>query len=281
MAKKAVLIGINRYRIPGNDLRGCVPDVKNMANLLQRQYEFDPDDISLITDFDATKEAIEKAITGLIREARRGDVLLVHYSGHGSNVPDDNADEDDARDEILCPTDLDWNDPLRDDWLRSVFDGLGAGVSLTVISDSCHSGTITRALEPPDAPLIERYLPSPWDLAAVESGRGVTGAPRGTRRRELVADQGTRDVVHVDIPEVLISGCRADQTSADAAIAGGFAGALTYNLVEALTESPTPLSYRELHDQTCAKLKRGRYEQVPQLEGSEARLEQPFLSPLD
>ncbi|OMB86957.1 caspase family protein [Mycolicibacterium conceptionense] len=276
MAKKAVLIGVNRYRVPGNDLRGCVPDVKNMAELLQQRYEFDPDDISLITDFKATKEAIETAVTGLVRGARRGDVLLLHYSGHGSNVPDDDRDESDERDEILCPTDLDWNDPLRDDWLRSVFDGLADGVSLTVITDSCHSGTVTRALEPPDAPVIERYLPSPWDLAAAESGRGLAGPTRGTRRHKPAAD-----VVHVDIPEVLISGCRADQTSADAAIAGGFAGALTYNLVEAVTESRTPLSYRELHDQTCAKLKRGRYEQVPQLEGSEARLEQPFLSPLD
>lgn len=276
MAKKAVLIGVNRYRVPGNDLRGCVPDVKNMAELLQQRYEFDPDDISLITDFKATKEAIETAVTGLVRGARRGDVLLLHYSGHGSNVPDDDGDESDERDEILCPTDLDWNDPLRDDWLRSVFDGLADGVSLTVITDSCHSGTVTRALEPPDAPVIERYLPSPWDLAAAESGRGLAGPTRGTRRHKPAAD-----VVHVDIPEVLISGCRADQTSADAAIAGGFAGALTYNLVEAVTESRTPLSYRELHDQTCAKLKRGRYEQVPQLEGSEARLEQPFLSPLD
>ncbi len=80
---------------------------------------------------------------------------------------------------------------------------------------------------------------------------------------------------------MLISGCRADQTSADAAIGGGFAGALTYNLVEALTESDAPLSYRDLHDQTCAKLKRGRYEQIPQLEGNETRLDQPFLSPLE
>ena len=83
------------------------------------------------------------------------------------------------------------------------------------------------------------------------------------------------------MPEVLVSGCRADQTSADAAIAGGFAGALTYNLVESITDSTAPLSYRELHEATCTKLKRGRYEQVPQLEGSKARLDQPFLSPLD
>ena len=79
----------------------------------------------MLTDFDATKKAMEEAITGLISGGKRGDVLLVHFSGHGSNVPDDNDDEeDDNRDEILCPTDLDWYDPLRDDWLRNVFDGL-------------------------------------------------------------------------------------------------------------------------------------------------------------
>lgn len=269
MAKKAVLIGVNRYRMPGADLRGCVPDVKNVSRLLQRQYGFEPADIAVITAFDATKKAIEDAVTGLVGDAVRGDVLLVHYSGHGSHVPDDNGDETDNRDEILCPTDLDWYDPLRDDWLRNVFDGLASGVSLTVITDSCHSGTVTRAVEPPDAPVLQRYLPSPWDLAAAESGRALSGPTR------------TRDVVTVDIPEVLITGCRADQTSADAAIAGGFAGALTYHLVQALEESTAPLSYRELHDQTCAKLKRGRYEQVPQLEGSAERLEQPFLSPLE
>ena len=44
MAKKAVLIGINRYRVPGADLRGCVPDVNNMSNQVQQQYGFDATD---------------------------------------------------------------------------------------------------------------------------------------------------------------------------------------------------------------------------------------------
>lgn len=281
MAKKAVLVGINRYRVPGADLRGCVPDVKNMSRLIQDHYGFESGDITMITDYDATKKAMEKAITGLISGAKKGDVLLLHYSGHGSNVPDDNGDEPDHRDEILCPTDLDWYDPFRDDWLRKVFDGLKSGVSLTFVSDSCHSGTVTRAIEPPDAEVIERYLPSPWDIANVESGRDLTGTTRGTVHKAPAAKRKARDIVPVDIPEVLIAGCRDDQTSADAHIDGGYAGALTYNLVEALTEAKTPLSYRELHDQTCDKLKRGRYDQVPQLEGSEARLEQPFLSPLE
>lgn len=161
MAKRAVLIGVNRYRIPGADLRGCVNDVKNLQTALVQRYGFAKADTVALLDFAATKKAVEAAVRKLVRAGRRGDVLLVHFSGHGSNVPDNDDDEADARDEILCPTDLDWRNPLRDDWLRKTFDGLRAGVSLTVIMDCCHSGTITRAVQPPDAPIIERYLPSP------------------------------------------------------------------------------------------------------------------------
>jgi hypothetical protein len=281
MAKRALLIGVNRYRLPGADLRGCVNDVRNIQATLITRYKFAKRDIATLLDFAATKKAIEAAISGLVRRGRRGDVLLVHYSGHGSNVPDDDGDEAEGRDEILCPTNLDWKDPLRDDWLRKTFDGLRAGVSLTVIADCCHSGTITRAVMPPDAPLIERYLPSPWDLVAAESGRALRGAVRSGLRRAPRAARRARDIVTVDLPEVLITGCRDDQTSADAMIGGRFNGALTYHLVAAIAEARDGITYRQLHDATVAKLKRGRFDQVPQLEGNRARLDHPFLSPVE
>ena len=281
MAKKAVLIGINLYRIPGADLRGCVNDVKNIQNVLTRSFGFKADDITVLTDFAATKKAIESAISNLVRGGRKGDVLLVHYSGHGSNVPDDDGDEADGRDEILCPTDLDWKDPLRDDWLRKTFDSMRPGVSLTVITDCCHSGTITRAVQPPDAPSIERYLPSPWDLVAVESGRSLRGAVKTELRKSPRASRKKQDIVVVDLPEVLITGCRADQTSADAMINGSFNGALTYNLVAAVADAKSPMTYRALHEATTVKLKRGRFDQVPQLEGAKGHLDRPFLSPME
>lgn len=281
MAKKAVLIGINRYRIPGADLRGCVNDVKNMQSVLTRSYGFKGDDITVLTDFAATKKGIEAAIRKLVQGGRKGDVLLVHFSGHGSNVPDDDGDEADGRDEILCPTDLDWKNPMRDDWLRKTFDSMRAGVSLTVITDCCHSGTITRAVQPPDAPSIERYLPSPWDLVAVESGRSLRGTVKTELRKSKRASRKQRDIVEADLPEVLITGCRADQTSADAMIGGSFNGALTYNLVAAIGDAQGELSYRQLHDATTAKLKRGRFDQVTQLECAKSHLDRPFLSPIE
>jgi len=281
MAKKAVLIGVNRYRVPGADLRGCVNDVKNMQRVLTRSYGFKASDITVITDLAATKKAIQSAITRLIKGGRKGDVLVVHFSGHGSNVPDNDGDEAESRDEIICPADLDWKDPFRDDWLRKTFDSMRSGVSLTVITDCCHSGTITRALEPPDAPIIERYLPSPWDLVAAESGRRIRGAVTTGLRKSPSPRRKNQDIVEIDLPEVLITGCRADQTSADAWLGGSFNGALTFNLVAALDEGNGQLTYRELHAATTTKLKRGRFDQVPQLEGSKRRLDQPFLSPIE
>lgn len=278
MAKRAVLIGINKYQVPGSDLNGCVNDVKNLSGALKIYYGFADKDITTLTDLKATKKAMQTAIQKLIGSGKKGDTLLLHYSGHGSNVPDDNGDEADHRDEILCPTDLDWKDTLRDDWLRKTFNKLQKGVSLTVIMDCCHSGTITRVMTPPDAPVRERFLPCPLDFMATESGRKLRGtvrvqsgkAPRGRKRKS--------DVVHADIPELLITGCRDTQTSADADINGIYNGALTYYLVESIKEAEGKLTYRELHKMTTAKLKAEDFDQVPQLEGQKTSFDRQFLS---
>lgn len=277
MAKRAVLIGINKYQVPGSDLNGCVNDVKNLSGVLKTYYGFTDKDITTLTDLKATKKAMQAAIEKLIKGGKKGDTLLLHYSGHGSNVPDDNGDEADHRDEILCPTDLDWNDTLRDDWLRKTFDKLRAGVSLTVIMDCCHSGTNTRAILPPDAPVRERFLPCPLDLMATESGRKLRGTLRGRLGKAPRGGKRRSDIVHADIQEMLITGCRDTQTSADAHIGGTYNGALTYYLVESIKDAGGKLTYRELHQRTAAKLKAEDFDQVPQLEGQKTSFDRPFL----
>lgn len=278
MAKRAVLIGINRYQIPGSDLRGCVNDVKNLQKALTTYYGFSVKNITTLVDLQATKKAMQAAIQKLVTGGKKGDTLLLHYSGHGSNVPDDNGDEADHRDEILCPTNLDWDDPLSDDWLRTTFNKLRAGVSLTVIMDCCHSGTNTRAITPPDEPIKERFLPCPLDLMATESGRKLRGTLRGQMGKAPRGRKRKSDIVHADIREMLITGCRDTQTSADADIGGTFNGALTYYLVESIKEVNGELSYRQLQQRTAAKLKSEDFDQVPQLEGERTSFDRPFLS---
>jgi hypothetical protein len=278
MAKRAVLIGINKYQVPGADLQGCVNDVKNLKGVLTTYYGFADKDIATLTDAQATKKGMERAIKKLITKAKKGDVLLLHYSGHGSNVPDDNGDEADHRDEILCPTDLDWKNPFRDDWLRKALGKLRREVNLTVIMDCCHSGTITRVMNPFDAPRRQRYLPCPLDLMATESGRKLRGTLRGQLGKAPRGRKRKKDIVHADIQELLITGCRDTQTSADAYISGSYNGALTYYLVESIKEAEGKLTYRELHQRTAAKLKQEDFDQIPQLEGRRTSFDRLFLS---
>ncbi len=274
MAKRAFLIGINKYQVAGSDLRGCVNDVKDLSAALIEFHGFRKSDITVVTDLAATKKAMEAGIKALVRASKKGDVAVLHYSGHGSHVPDDNRDESDGRDETLCPADLDWDEPFRDDWLRTTLDGMNAGVRLTVIMDCCLSGAITRAILPPDAPVKVRYLPSPFTLKAVESGRRAPGKVSSELRASSRAARKARDIVTADIPEVLVTGCRDTQTSADAYIHGRFNGALTFSLVQAIRKARGKLTYREWHDRAAAELKKRRFEQVPQLEGLAKRFDE-------
>jgi metacaspase-1 len=280
MAKRALLIGINKYLIPGADLRGCVNDVKDLSAALIEFYGFKKSDITVLVDTAATQRAMQAGITSLLRGARKGDVLVLHYSGHGSNVPDDakNKDEADGRDEILCPTDLNWDKPFRDDWLRTAFDKLPAGVSFTTIMDCCHSGTNTRAILPPDAKVKSRYLPSPWGLAAAESGRNLPRKVSSELRRSSRSARKTRDIVTAELPEVLITGCRDTQTSADAFINGRYNGALTFALVDAIRKTKGRLTYRQWHDRAAEILKARKFDQVPQLEGRKSRFDGALFS---
>jgi metacaspase-1 len=278
LAKRALLIGINHYQIDGADLRGCVNDVADLSAALVEFYGFSKKDITVLTDGAATKKAMEAGIKALVRDSKKGDIAVLHYSGHGSNVPDDNDDEADGRDEILCPTDLDWKDPLRDDWLRSTFDGLRDGVSFTAIMDCCHSGTNTREFLPPDAPVKQRYLPSPWGLVAAESGRSLPRTVLSELRKSPPAARKGKDIVNADLPELLITGCRDTQTSADAFINGRYNGALTYGLVNAIRKAKGKLTYQELHDRASDVLKQKKFDQVPQLEGRKARFGQPLFT---
>ena len=279
MAKRALLIGINQYQIAGADLRGCVNDVQDVAAALVEFYGFNKKDITVLTDAAATKKAMQAGIAALVRDSKKGDVAVLHYAGHGSNVPDDNDDEADGRDEILCPTDLDWKDPMRDDWLRSTLDGMKDGVNFTAIMDCCHSGSNTRAFLPPDAPVKQRYLPSPWGLVAAESGRSLPRKVLSELRTSPPAARKARDIVNADLPELLITGCRDTQTSADAFINGRYNGALTYGLVNAIRKAKGKLTYQDLHDRIVAVLKQKKFDQVPQLEGRKTRFGQPLFTP--
>ena len=174
MAKKAFLVGINDYAPAGPggpDLRGCVNDVHDMANTLSVLgiVSATPRSMRILTDCRATRAAIMDGLQWLITGAKKGDLLVFHYSGHGSQVIDVSGDEPDGKDETICPHDFATEGMILDDDLRKVFSTLPAGVNLDVILDSCHSGSGSRELSalattPEDQSVSYRYVEPPIDV---------------------------------------------------------------------------------------------------------------------
>src|SRR5512140_2157151 len=302
--KKALLVGINRYPDPGNELKGCVNDVRQMAETLKSRCGFPGDgNMRILTDARATTQAILDGLAWLTVGASPGDSLVFHYSGHGSQVPDRNGDETtDRLDEILCPYDLDWDHPLTDDDLADACANVPRGALLTVILDCCHSGTglrdyaiarnlhypasrtrpvhpvhsgctiprgnfiRPRGIPPSDSPDRHRFLPHP------ETPHSATHRERRPVRRFGISVTRTN--------AVLIAACRNDQTSADAWIDGGYHGAHTHHLCQALRNGSRDLTYRALVSATGIALSRAGFDQVPQLEGPAKFLLNPVFLPL-
>jgi hypothetical protein len=172
--RKAFLVGVDRYErreIP--PLRGCVNDVLRVRGILKRYFGLTNEDIRVLVNDRATKQAILYRLTRLVDDAQEGDVLIFYFSGHGSQIRDRDGDElTDQLGEIICPHDMDWDENtfILDDDLDSVFMRLSEGVLLEVFLDSCHSGPGSRDLgvAPPPSGLRPdvRYLPPPIDIAA-------------------------------------------------------------------------------------------------------------------
>lgn len=251
--KKALLVGINKYKIPNADLRGCVNDVKNMKQLLTNRFGFNSDDIRVLTDYRATKEAIIQRLKWLLSNAQKGDELVFHYSGHGSQVRDRNGDElNDHLDEILIPTDHRWDSPLTDDIIGNIFKKLPDGAHLTMICDACHSGSMSRSFA---QNMNDKFVPQPYDIYARQEKRNLS-----TR---IIGKSPKKSQKHV-----LISGCRDNQTSADAYINGTYQGAFTWSLLQAVNENPNA-TWQQIHKKAVDILKNQNFSQRPVLSGNE------------
>jgi len=275
MPNRALLVGINKYKMANSDLSGCVNDVTNIRDSLIKFFGFKIDDIRVVTDERATKKAIMERLTWLVKGAKAGDRLLFHFSGHGSQVRDRDGDElKDKLDEILCPHDMDWDGTyIVDDELNKVFSGLPKGCALEVLLDSCHSGTGTRELlalekQPPELSFKPRFLTPPADiLCRVDDDLPVQHFFRG------LSSSNPRLSAQSSLPEylVLFSGCRDNQTSADAQIGGSYNGAFTYYFCKHLRDVKGKITRSELLKRVRASLKHEDFDQVPQLESANAK----------
>jgi len=258
MSVHLLAIGLN-YAGTNNALRGCVNDaqawMQQFGPIAQSQF--------MLTETEATKAGIVSAIAHTLSKLAAGDTAIITYSGHGTYIPDQSGDETDRRDEALCPYDLNKN-LLLDDELRDLLSQRAAGSRVLLITDCCHSGTMTRdvGLDTPDLSGLPRYVPFAelTECMCAETVDRITSQARAARSIEAPVDQ--TDLIH-------LAGCRDDQVSYDATIGGKACGAFTYFAIKALQARQSKgLTFAEWRDAvTPARLPSAQYPQSPVFNG--------------
>jgi len=281
---RALLVGIN-YANSSNRLRGCINDATQLTEFVcshlingscadqrgrckVRVLCDVPNECTFSTQFNdllalhkswlnvdvmrsakPTRHEMERQLRWLAEGADARSHLWFSYSGHGHWVRDRDGDESDGRDEVLVPLDFKSDGFVSDDWLRAnVVDPLPAGAQLTCLIDACHSGTS-------------------FDLRVALSDRSRRRQANDTSKRykrdEWIARRKRKENARVAASAadvLMISGCRDNQTSADAWEAGAFTGALTHSFL--LHAARCNTAYELLQDMSVW-LRLKSYEQRP------------------
>ncbi|KAK5108440.1 hypothetical protein LTR62_008327 [Meristemomyces frigidus] len=300
--KKSLLIGIN-YIGSQHQLQGCHQDVANVREFLDAMgYPEDPRSQVIMRDdsrtdprgpFFPSGHNILAAMQWLISEP--GTQNFLHYSGHGGQVASDGSRASGFSDTIV-PQDFETNGQIASSILhRLLVSNLPPTSSLTVILDCCHSGSalelpyVFRADEDGNVNMMdnvktgiqlvgaaEHLIQGGFNMGSIQDAQGLlAGATdffKGLTHRAPEVDQyglaqsdtyaatqsdGTKQVT-------MYSGCRDDQTSADASIAGSHVGAMSWAFLECMKQFGVRQSYFQVLQNTRQILK-GRYAQIPQL----------------
>jgi hypothetical protein len=208
----AVLVGVNNYTNLDRQyqLQGPVNDVALMRSVL-RTRGFAEDNILILADGIGgaqvpTRHGIMQAIAMVTERAKRGDFVYLHFSGHGSQQPEDVTRTDrshkpDGMNEIFLPRDIGtWTErdtsisnAIVDFEINAVVTALrNRGVFVWAVFDSCHSASMARGAALEDVrfrqvdPLalgvpINRIEKAMRDSAALRAGsrEGVYESPLG------------------------------------------------------------------------------------------------------
>lgn len=273
----ALIIGIDAY--PQSPLPNCENDAKDIATLL-RARGVPAANIKVLTNSRATRRGILQGLGWLAKTAKTGDAI-VYYSGHGTRTKDDADDEADGWDEAWVACDL---RIIRDDELNKLLARIPARV--TVLSDSCHSGTVTKevelghdGIEVAGRSISGAKYFDPMTLKAAQETVGVpVEAGLGMVPRDIVvavAAQQRQNVTGgsasgdhgLDVDQVFLLASCSDQEVSNATRRRN--SAFTEHLLRALMQAPPGATFGWVRQYCDARLRNGgyRFPQHPALSG--------------
>lgn len=254
----SIHIGLNsvspaHYEGWSGDLQACEFDAKDMA-ALARDAGMTP---TILLTKNGTRAKTLAALRAAAKQLKAGDLLFLSYSGHGGQVPDVSGEEDDKLDETWCLFD----GQLIDDELYLELAKFAEGVRILVLSDSCHSGTVTRARPTPPASNTGRSKMMPPSVAirtynqhkkfydelqksvARESRTLPKLDPDAMLAQVNVSNRLTTIASTAKAAVILISGCQDNQTSMD----GDHNGAFTEQLLKVWDHAKFKGNYAKFH----------------------------------
>jgi len=305
-ANYALLIGAADYQNPNiNKLKGPPNDVTLMWRLLTEKRGFDPGRITVLADGLADKAgqprfprvdgapkraAIVAAFAALADRAQSGDLVMIFYSGHGTEQPVKDLSQDPERDnldQVMLPTDAGDYDPktksvkngIVDDEIGAALDKIrDKNADVWVVIDACHAGSMTRGVVDGTAvrgvePARLGIPPAPPRMAAAATAPESRSFESKSKRGSLVgffAVDSSREAIErafeeFDAPMI---GTGADRR----------AGVFTYFLYRALSDDRHKVSrYQDLARMIVAEMRKSENppSAMPSFDGD---LDRPFLA---
>lgn len=271
--KYALIIAIGEYN---QDLTGWYPiSAGNDVPLIEKTLTdlgFPENNIMYLRDADATKQGIELALANLYSRISPGDHIVIHYSGHGHQIFDDNEDEIDGLDEALVCFDApmsmknnyDGSKHFRDEelgvWMTKFRIKLGANGHILLFLDSCHSGTGTRGsakVRGGAPPLVPENWTAPTAKKDGKVGFGMSANPNS---RGVSTDQLARFVV--------FSGASANELNYETYDDENNAvGSLSYCIYKSFSQMKEGDTYRQVFARIMSEMAAKAPFQNPAIEG--------------
>ena len=232
--RRALVIGIGQQEDKAWGKINGDKDVLYVDEML-KNAKFNSVNIKKLVNQQATKTAIVNAFKSLVTQSRRGDVIYVHYSGHGQQMKDVHNDEKDGLDECWIPYDA-YRKPCNNDrgekhltddevnyYLNAIRNKIGSVGKMLVVIDACHSGDATRGSDDEVVRGVEDIF------EAIKSF--IWGEP---------SERGNDKVVNPNAKEnkerwITISACRSDQVNIE--MKSPAVGKLTYALYKKVKEA--------------------------------------------
>ncbi len=261
-AKHALLIGISDYGGSGFlNLDGTINDVELVRDVLKDHFGYKDSDIRILTNNEATHNGIKQAFTRLAGKVGKDDIVYIHFSGHGSLTRNLNGQKKPkfaggtAYDSTWVSygsrtkvegADLNGYDILNEEvgeWLLPIYAKTN---NIAFVSDSCHSGNMTRGEAPKVRAVAVDMRPHPL---------------------------GTHTFKHSPEIGVIVGAAQQDQQAGEFQAPNGKSyGLFTWNWVQALAQTSPGETWDEVFKRSVALIGTVREtQQHPLIEGKKNR----------